>query len=73
MLNGPLNIHDTQIEDCDRLYELMEKYSDRPMDLADATLVLVAEELGEHRILTTDSDFLFYRIDGKKCFEVLKP
>ena len=34
--------------------ELMEKYSDTPMDFADATLVLLAEGLETHEILTLD-------------------
>ena len=33
---------------------LMEKYSDTPMDFADATLVLLAEALGIHDVLTLD-------------------
>jgi len=33
---------------------LMEKYADTPMDFADATLVLLAEALDVHEILTLD-------------------
>jgi hypothetical protein len=33
---------------------LMEKYSDTPMDFADATLVLLAEALGVRDVLTLD-------------------
>ena len=33
---------------------LMNKYADLPMDLADASLVIAATELGEGRILSTD-------------------
>ncbi len=33
---------------------LMERYADTPMDFADATLVLLAEALGQHEILTLD-------------------
>ena len=33
---------------------LMEKYSDTPMDFADATLLLLAEALGHHELLTLD-------------------
>lgn len=44
------------------LIELMIKYSDTPMSYADASLVLLAEQLGDYDIFTTDSDFLFYRI-----------
>jgi predicted nucleic acid-binding protein len=56
-----------------RLFALMEKYQDRPMDLADATLVLMAEKQGDNRILTIDSDFLFYRILDKEHFQILSP
>jgi predicted nucleic acid-binding protein len=41
---------------------LMDKYSDRPMDFADATLVLLAEALGIGAILTLDrGGFATYR------------
>jgi predicted nucleic acid-binding protein len=46
-----------------RIFELMRQYADLPMDLADASLVLLAEELGHGRILSTDKrDF---PTDGK--------
>ncbi len=45
-----------------RLQELMQKYQDLPMDLADASLVILAEHLGHGRILSTDQrDFGVYR------------
>jgi uncharacterized protein len=50
----------------------MEQYSDRPMDLADATLVLAAEKTGYNQILTLDSDFLFYRINERDTFDVIQ-
>ena len=41
--------------------QLMQKYQDLPMDLADASLVLLAEHLGHGRILSTDQrDFETY-------------
>jgi predicted nucleic acid-binding protein len=55
-----------------RLLSLMEQYHDRPMDLADATLVLAAEKTGYRRILTLDSDFLFYRISDRDSFDVIQ-
>ncbi|MGH2468798.1 MAG: type II toxin-antitoxin system VapC family toxin, partial [Chloroflexota bacterium] len=48
---------------------LMEHYADRPMDLADATLVALAEERGDRRIFTLDSDFQVYRFRGRQHFE----
>jgi predicted nucleic acid-binding protein len=50
---------------------LMEKYRDAPMDLADATLVALAESLDELRIFTLDRDFEIYRWKGKRKFELL--
>lgn len=46
-----------------RCFELMEKYADRPMDLADASLIAAAEELGTARFFTLDrKDFAVYRV-----------
>ncbi len=52
--------------------KLMEKYKDLPMDLADATLVAVAESKRLTKAFTLDHrDFGIYRISGKKTFELL--
>jgi predicted nucleic acid-binding protein len=49
-------------EDSPRMRELMRKYRDRPMDLADAALVAVAERLKIRRIFSVDrTDFEVYR------------
>ncbi len=46
-----------------RAFELMESYSDQPMDLADASLVVAAEWLGTRRVFTIDrKDFESYRV-----------
>lgn len=46
-----------------RAFELMELYADRPMDLADASLVTAAEALGTRRVFTIDrNDFETYRV-----------
>jgi uncharacterized protein len=50
----------------------MEQYCDRPMDLADATLVLAAEKTGYRQILTLDSDFLFYRLGDGESFDIIR-
>src|SRR5690606_12747005 len=45
-----------------RIPLLIGKYVDLPMDLADASLVVLAEELGHGNILSTDRrDFQTYR------------
>jgi uncharacterized protein len=51
-----------------------EKYQDRPMDLADASLVALAMQSGIKSIATIDSDFEIYRLPNKtKLRNVLKP
>jgi predicted nucleic acid-binding protein len=45
-----------------RINQLIEQYNNLPMDLADASLVILAEHLGHGRILSTDQrDFGIYR------------
>ena len=51
---------------------LMTKYRDTPMDFADATLVLLAEELGVTEILTLDRrGFSTYRTARGKGFRLV--
>jgi uncharacterized protein len=73
LLNEILVIYEIQQDSYSRILELMARYRDRPMDLADAALVLTAENTGYRKILTLDSDFLFYRIGNNlDNFEVLQ-
>lgn len=58
--------------DCPRMRELMWKYRDLPMDLADAALVRVAERERIRRIFTIDRrDFELYRPHGVGRFQIL--
>lgn len=66
-----IGIYEVRPEHYERLFFLMEQYQDRPMDLADASLVLAAEKTGARQILTLDSDFLFYRINNRDSFKVI--
>jgi len=53
---------------------LMEKYADQPMDYADATLVVLAEELGTDLVFTTDRrDFEVYRFGKDRPFQIVPP
>ncbi len=53
-----------------RMAQLMEQSGDLPMDMADASLVVLAEQLGHGRILTVDRrDFAIYRWGNGGIFE----
>jgi predicted nucleic acid-binding protein len=69
--DGSLAIADDSDVDRARVRRLMEQYSDLPMDLADATLVALAEALGTRRVFTLDSDFRVYRYKGRLAFELV--
>lgn len=55
------------------LRALMRRYRDRPMSLADACLVRLAELHQNSIILTFDADFRIYRRHGNKVIPVLMP
>ncbi len=62
---GGLEIADQDQKSVSGLVKMIRKYSDIPMDLADATLMLYAEETGINEIATIDSDFQIYRTPKK--------
>ena len=70
--NGDIAVWEFTPEAQHKLPGLMKRYADLPMDLADASLVLLAESLGHGRILTTDQrDFRTYRWKSRSPFENL--
>jgi uncharacterized protein len=71
VLREDLQIAAPSAETSKRAAELMERYADRPMDLAYATLVALAEKRDLKRIFTLDSDFHIYRLHDREHFEVV--
>ena len=66
LARGVLQLLPLDLADVSRIRELMGKYADRPMDLADAALVRVAEREGIRKIFTVDrEDFSVYRLHGR--------
>ncbi len=57
---------DINQHDMPRISELTEKYSDLPMDFADATLVVAAEKTGIRKIISLDKDFNVYRLPARE-------
>lgn len=72
VVDGAISLARLDFEDVPRLRELMAKYADLPMDLADATLVRVAERDGIDTVLTFDRrDFKVYRAAGIGALKIL--
>jgi len=55
------------------VWQLLRKYADQPMSLADACLVRLAELNDNCQIFTTDKDFLVYRRKGRHVIPLLAP
>lgn len=69
---GALTLAAIDARDAPRLRELMEKYRDLPMDLADAALVRLAERDGLSQIFTLDRrHFSIYRPGRRRRFAIL--
>ena len=71
VLTHRLTLVDLSYPAVERSAELMSIYADLPMDLADATLVALAEERGDRHVFTLDSDFQVYRLHGRQRFDVV--
>ena len=66
-----LFLHDLTAAEVDRMVELMEQYRDRPMDLANASIIAVAEHLGMRRLFALDRDFYIYRLADGSALELV--
>jgi uncharacterized protein len=51
--------------------QILRKYKDRKIDLADACLIRLADQFGTADILTLDQDFTIYRWGKNKPFRML--
>lgn len=70
--DGGLVAWDIPPDQARRIPAMMHRYQSLPMDLADASLVLIADHLGHGRILTTDErDFGTYRWKNRQPFNNL--
>ncbi len=69
---GAFSLFDLTPQHIPRIVTLMKKYANLPMNLADASLVILAEHLGHGRILSTDErDFETYRWKQREPFDNL--
>jgi predicted nucleic acid-binding protein len=71
--NGSLRIALRLDEHIGTIHELLKKYRDTPMSLADACVVCLAEIYDRHEVLTLDSDFVVYRKHGRQPLALIHP
>jgi hypothetical protein len=71
VLRGGATLIPQSVESLSRAAILMEKYKDIPMDFADATLVVLAEDIDIDEVFTLDlRGFNSYRLHGKRSFKI---
>ena len=73
LATGALRIAFHVNEHVEALRALHRKYRDRPISLADACVVRMAEVFERHVVFTLDSDFTVYRKNGREPLELVFP
>ncbi|MFN0162212.1 MAG: type II toxin-antitoxin system VapC family toxin [Burkholderiales bacterium] len=69
-----LTVVDTTAADVAELATVLGKYADHDIDLADASLVLVAERTGATEVVTIDrADFSLFRLSRNRAFTIAFP
>ena len=66
-----LKLHDLTSSEINKTNFLMKKYQDTPMDLADASLIALAEIMKFRQIFTIDSNFRIYRLSDGSMLEII--
>lgn len=69
---GRLQLLELTDAEADHTSALMGKYQNVPMDLADASLMAVAESRNVRRLFTIDDDFFVYRLANGSMLEIVR-
>ena len=70
---GTLTIEFGLMNELAAIRRLVARYHDRPMSLADACLVRLAELYDEAAVITLDRDFAVYRKNGRQVIPLISP
>lgn len=73
LANGAVRIAFQVGEHVAPLRALHRKYRDRPISLADACVVRMAELFERHQVFTLDADFSVYRRNGREPLDLIFP
>lgn len=68
---GGVSVYEISQREISTIRIMMEKYNDIPMDLADGTLMYIANQENIHTIVSIDSDFDIYRTLKKQSLNNL--
>lgn len=72
ILRGAFVLAPSSAKSLQRVAVLMERYRNVPMDFADATLVVLGEELETEEVFTLDRrGFSVYRLNRRKAFHII--
>ncbi len=69
--SGQIVLFEPSPADTDRIMELMDRYSNVPMSLADASIVVAAEKESKKTVFTLDSHFRIYRLRDGSVLDVV--
>jgi uncharacterized protein len=71
---GGLTLQPIVVEDFPEIATIVERYADREIDFADATLVWLADLVNTRDVMTIDrQDFQLFRRRGGKAFNLVLP
>lgn len=70
---GMLQVTFSLFENTDRVFDLMRRYRNLPMSLADACLVVMVEIGMGRQVFTLDEHFRIYRHSGRRVVPVITP
>ncbi|TGM82421.1 PIN domain-containing protein [Leptospira mtsangambouensis] len=69
--NNAISILNQDNEQFSSILYFMDKYSDRPMDFADASLMTLSDAYEISNIFTLDSDFRFYKSKKGRSLKII--
>ena len=68
---GAVEVASIEQREITSILAYMRRYLDVPMDLADASLIHLAEREGIETILSIDRDYYIYRTEGRRMLQKL--
>jgi predicted nucleic acid-binding protein len=71
IVTGELKLHLPAASEWRRVKELMTRYADMPLDLADASLICAAEQLQDFQLFTIDASLRAVRLSGGQHLQIL--